>query len=339
MLLPASGNVFIAGGDVWNGTQTLNSPNNNSNLLDTASNTLTRGNAMQRARWYSSSTTLINGETYIQGGSGGGDRPEIRSAAGAFRTMDGVNTSALNTSFPRNFVAPDGRVFGYDSDSGQMYFVNTSGTGSIAMGARFNTGLSGGWHSSTAMYRPGRILQIGGNSNGAYTIDITSGTPVVAATQSMAATRQWLNATVLADGKVAATSGTVVAENASQPTNYVEIWDPQTGQWTRGPAAQRTRMYHSNAILLPDGSLLTSGGGAGSPTLSSDPNQNNLNAEIYYPPYLFAAGGLRAARPMITTAPNYIDIGKTYGVDVNGAAGVSRVTLVKTGSMSHSFNF
>ena len=35
----------------------------------------------------------------------------------------------------------------------------------------------------------------------------------------------------------------------------------------------------------------------------ADPNKNNLNAEIYYPAYLFAAGGVRAPRPTITTAP------------------------------------
>ena len=34
---------------------------------------------MNRARWYSTSTTLLNGEIYIQGGSGGTDRPEIRA--------------------------------------------------------------------------------------------------------------------------------------------------------------------------------------------------------------------------------------------------------------------
>ena len=339
LLLPQIGNVFIAGGDVWNGTQTTNGPNNNSNLYDSASTSLTRGINMNRQRWYSSSTTLMNGETYIQGGSGGGDRPEIRGVDGSFRLMSGINTSSIGTSFPRNFVAPDGRIFGYDAASGQMYYANTTGTGSIAIGAKFNTAISGGWFSSTAMYRPGRILQIGGNSNGAYTIDITSGTPVVAQTQSMSSTRAWVNATILADGKVVATSGSAVAGEATGANNIAETWDPATGLWKQGAVAQKMRLYHSNAILLPDGSVLVSGGGATQPTPLADPNKNNLNAEIYYPPYLFAAGGARAARPAIATAPAWIDIGKTYTLDVTGAASISRVTLVKTGSMSHSFNF
>jgi hypothetical protein len=294
VLLPQSGNLFIAGGDVWTGTQTTNGPNNNSNLYDSASASLTRGINMNRQRWYSSSITLINGETYIQGGSGGGDRPEIRGLDGSFRLMTGINTSAIGTSFPRNFVAPDGRVFGYDPGNGQMYRVDTTGSGTITMLGTFNTAYSGGWTSSTAMYRPGRILQIGGNSNGAYTIDITGGSPVVAQTQTMSSTRAWVNATVLPDGKVVATSGSAVAGESTGYNNIAEIWNPATGQWHQGAVAQKMRLYHSNALLLPDGSVLVSGGGATAPTMVSDPNKNNLNAEIYYPPYLFTANGARA---------------------------------------------
>ncbi|MFL6670602.1 MAG: galactose oxidase-like domain-containing protein, partial [Burkholderia ambifaria] len=338
VLLPQSGNVFIAGGDVWTGTKTTNGPNNNSNLYDSASMSLTRGINMNRSRWYSSSTTLINGETYIQGGSGGSDRPEIRGLDGTFRLMSTISTTGIGTSYPRNFVAADGRVFGYDPGNGQMYWVDPTGTGAITLLGKFNSAYTGGWYSTTAMYRPGRILQIGGNSNGAYTIDITSGAPVVAATQSLSSKRAWANATVLADGKVVATSGSDVAGEATGYNNIAEMWDPATGQWTLGAVAQKMRLYHSNALLLPDGSVLVSGGGATAPTLTTDPNKNNLNAEIYYPPYLFAPSGGRASRPVISNSPTWIDIGKTFGIDVANAASVSRITLVKTGSTSHSFN-
>jgi YVTN family beta-propeller protein len=339
LVLPQTGGVFIAGGDVWNGTSTTNGPNNNSNIFDGSANTLTRGPNMQRPRWYSSSTTLASGETYIQGGSGGGDRPEIRGLDGSFRLLSGAATSTIGTFFPRNFVAPDGRVFGYDPGSGRMYYVNPAGSGSISYAGTFNAAYSGGWYSSTAMYRPGRILQLGGNSNGAYTIDITGGTPVVTPTQSMSSTRAWVNATILADGQVVATSGSAVPGSPTGANNIAEIWNPATGQWLQGAVAQKMRLYHSNALLLPDASVLVAGGGAISPSPpSGDPNTNNLNAEIYYPPYLFAAGGIRATRPTITSAPDWIDIGKTFGIDITGAANVSRITLVKSGSTTHSFN-
>ena len=60
------------------------------------------------------------------------------------------------------------------------------------------------------MFRPGRILQFGGNSNGALVIDITSGTPVVTPTQSMSSQRRLVNAAILPNGKVLATGGSQV---------------------------------------------------------------------------------------------------------------------------------
>src|SRR5215475_8725506 len=65
VVLPQSGvGVFIAGGDNWTGTGTTNTGNNNSNVFSYNANTLTRGNNMNRARWYSSSIVTINGEVY-----------------------------------------------------------------------------------------------------------------------------------------------------------------------------------------------------------------------------------------------------------------------------------
>jgi hypothetical protein len=136
LVLPEGGSVFVAGGDNWTGTGTTNTGNNNTNVFNYNANTLTRGNNMNRARWYSSSTALPNGEVYIQGGSGGTDRPEIRASNGTFRLLSGADTSALDLMYPRNFVAPDGRIFGYDSN-GLMYYVNTSGTGSLVHVGQF----------------------------------------------------------------------------------------------------------------------------------------------------------------------------------------------------------
>lgn len=339
LLLPQSGDVFIAGGDNWTGTSTTNTGNNNSDIFDSATTTLARGPNMNRPRWYSSSITLLNGETYVQGGYGGIDRPEIRGVDGAFRLLNGVDTGALAYTVPRNFIAPSGKVFGYDIN-GNMYSVDPLATstdgktlGSITRFTQF-AGSYAGSTSSAAMFHPGRILQIGGNSNGALVIDINGPTPILTPTQPMSTQRQWVNATLLADGKVLATSGSQVANQPIGINNVAEIWDPTTGQWLQGASAAKARMYHSNALLLPDASVLVSGGGAPAPA----PEFNNLNAEIYYPPYLFTADGQRAPRPGITTAPDALEIGKTLVINVASATKIKRVTLVKTGSMTHSFN-
>ncbi len=333
LVLPGGNNVFISGGDVWNGTRVLNSANQNTNLFTLSDNTLTSQNNMQRPRWYGSSITLINGEVYIQGGSSGTDRPEVRQTDGTFRLLTGANTSSLHFMYPRNFVAPSGLVFGYDSD-GDMYIVNPAGNGTITSKGTF-AGPTGN-DSSAAMFRPGRILQFGGNSNLARIIDITGANPVVTVTGSLLKKRVLVNATVLPDGRVLATGGSGVWNSMTEVTNYAEIWDPGTGVWTQHASGVKARLYHSTALLLSDASVMVGGGGANSPSTSNP--QNNTNIEIYYPPYLYAPGGGPSARPIIVDAPPSIEIGETFAVDVAGSGPVTRVTLVKSGSVTHSWN-
>jgi YVTN family beta-propeller protein len=327
VVLPGGDQVFIAGGDNWTGTGTTNTGNNNSNLLTLSTNGLQRGINMNRPRWYSSSITLLNGETYIQGGSGGTDRPEVRQADGSFRLLSGANTSSLDFMYPRNFIAPDGLVFGYDS-AGRMFRVNPAGTGTLTSLGQFS-GPTGS-DSSAAMFRPGRILQFGGNSNGALVIDIRGATPSVTSTQSMSTQRRLVNATILADGKVLATGGSRTWNQLDLVNNSAEIWNPDTGTWTVGASGDRARLYHSGAILLPDASVLVLGGGAPGP-------QNNTNVELYFPPYLFAANGTLAPRLSIVSAPTVTDIGRTFNVDIAGG-NAARVVMIKSASVTHSWN-
>ena len=333
IILPQSGEILISGGDNWTGSGTTNTGNNNSNIFDFGDNSLARSANMNRSRWYSSSTALVNGEIYIQGGSGGADRPEVRDTSGGFRLLTGANTSGYATLFPRNFLSPDGRVFGYDT-SGKMYFVATGGAGSLSAVGQFSSS-NAGWTSGAAMFRPGKILQMGGNSNGAVVIDINGPQPVVTPTQSMSSQRRWVSATVLADGKVLATGGSRVENQLTDVNNRAEIWDPDTGQWHAGPqlhvgpSAAPARLYHSSALLLPDATVLVAGGGAPGPLV-------NTNAEIYQPPYLFDSNGDLAIRPVIQSAPDTANVGDSLAVQVDST--INRVTLVKSGSVTHSVN-
>ncbi len=329
MLLPASNTVFIAGGDNWTGTATNNVGNNNSNLFNAATNELTGAGNMNRPRWYSSSTMLLNGEIYIQGGAGGTDRPEIRAADGSFRLLTGADTSGLSYDFPRNFPAPDGRLFGFDT-AGRMYWVNTAGAGSVTPAGTFPSATTGG-DSTGAMFLPGRILQFGGNSNSAIVIDVTSGSPSVTATGALAYQRRLGVATVLPNGRVLATGGSIEWNVMNSVAYDAEIWNPATGQWALGATYTRARLYHSVALLLPDATVMVGGGGAPGP-------QNNLNHEIFYPPYLFKSDRTEAVRPTITTAPTVVDPGRTVQVSVSHDRPISKVSLVKSGSVTHGWN-
>lgn len=105
-----------------------------------------------------------------------------------------------------------------------------------------------------------------------------------------------------------------------------------TGQWRVAATAEKSRLYHSAALLLPDATVLVGGGGRPGPV-------TNRNAEIYEPSYLFTPDGGRAIRPVITSLstsePRY---GQTIQVDFQDATTIRRVSLHRLGSVTHSFD-
>ena len=138
----------------------------------------------------------------------------------------------------------------------------------------------------------------------------------------------------MADGKVLITGGSSVSNDLATAAYQTQIWDPATGHWTAGAKATIARLYHSNALLLTDGSVVTAGGGAPGPLA-------NFNAEIYYPPYLYAndGSGNPAARPVISSVtPQALKPGDALTVVMETTQLVLRITFVRIGSATHSIN-
>jgi len=344
LVLPEEDNVQIFGGDVTDGDgQSNNVANSDVTLFRLGDNTLTRTGAMNRKRWYATATTLPSGEIFLQGGLDGQDRPEVRQVDGKFRLMSGIDTNNLSWFYPRNFVGPDGNVFGFSGD--KMYRMRPLGNGVMESLGVYPGGNTGN-PTTAVMFEASKILQLAGgadaaNAHGsAYVIDIAAGAPKVTPTESLKRVRHWSTATVLPDGKVFVSGGAKYDASVYKATGYYpdgdvaytsELYDPGTGKWTDGATAKRMRLYHSTSLLLPNGSVLTMGGGAPGP-------QTNLNAEIYYPPYLFTADGKRAPRPSIASAPMTATAGTSIAIGTPDAAKIQKVVLVKTGSVTHSFD-
>jgi hypothetical protein len=85
------------------------------------------------------------------------------------------------------------------------------------------------------------------------------------------------------------------------------------------------RMYHSTAVLLPDGRVLSAGQSSG---------KMERTGEIFSPPYLFAG-----PQPTITSAPASLGYNQQFPISTPDYANVTRVALLKAGSVTHSNNF
>jgi hypothetical protein len=324
------GRLFLAGG---NKDQQLNGIVQ-THIFDPATNTWSLGPDMAAGRWYPTVTPLRNGEMLIT--SGRVDTPEVRMLDGALRTL---STASLSLPlYPWMDVAPDGRVFDSGPDQA-LRALDTSGTGAWqTLGQRDSINRDYGGH---AIYDIGKMLIAGGgpSTTDARVVDFNGATPKVTATAPMAYGRRQHNLTVLADGTVLATGGnssgaSLVDLNAG--VYAAELWNPATGQWKTLAAMQVTRQYHSTALLLPDGRVLSSGGG-----ICGTCDQVGYlakNAEIFSPPYLFQADGTLAPRPVIASAPATTTYGAQFTIGAGDAASIRRVALVRLGAVTHSDN-
>ncbi len=350
-LLPGSGDVLLVGGDrIVNGKR--NYANNDVNLFTPANNALTRqSQSMAYQRWYATLVTTATGEQAVIGGridrlfEGNAQypptddtyasTPEVYSATQGWRTLStatsewayGSKIQAWN--YPKAWWSPQGKVIVF-TVKGEIFALDVTGTGSVAKvpGAL----PAGAYNLPAAMYQPGKILSLRASAK-AVVVDINNTMPVITPAASLSADRRFGNATVLADGKVWANGGSSTGNDLVGARYDSETWDPSTGAWTLGASATKARLYHSISMLMPDGSVLTGGGGAPGPVAQ-------LNAEIYFPPYLYKTdgSGQPAARPVITTAPSAAAWGQSVAVAMSEANPVARMTLARFGAVTHAFS-
>ena len=264
-------------------------------------------------------------------------RPELWSRTAGWRQLPGGDDDAVFGSldqgwyYPRAWVMPAGDVFVL-ANSGATYRMTTAGSGALQKLAPSAAIPVTEARTQAVMYQPGKIFAVR-TRQAAVTVDITGANPVVARTPPSPRFRLYGNATLLADGQVWLNGGSAQGNVLTNDHFVSEMWNPATGQWSDMATATIPRLYHSSSILLPDATVMTGGGGDPGPV-------TNLNAEIYYPPYLYLkdGSGTPAPRPAITSAPDVLGWGENFAVGVSSATAISRVTLVRTGVVTHNFN-
>jgi hypothetical protein len=337
----ANGNVFVAGGNLDSALHGIRE----THTFDWKTETWSRGPDMQDGRWYPSVASMPNDEALIIGG--GPTTAEIRTTAGSLRRAQGIVTPA-SREYPFFQSAPDGRAL-LMGPMQTLSMIDTAGAGAItAFGARDAINRT---YGSYAPYDIGKYLVAGGgavaedNLSGvptrtAVTINTRSGTPVASATGALTNRRRQHNLTVLADGSVLATGGQSTNGGGgnvdlANAVYNAERWNPATGQWAVLAPATVAREYHSTAILLPDGRVLTGGGGICGPCDTVGYLRRDF--EIFTPPYLYrqdGSGGL-ATRPTTSGVPASTTYKTAFTMSSPQAASIRKVGLVRLGAPTH----
>lgn len=338
-LLPGSTALIIANGNTAKATRRYGTRSIKS--FDPANNQLSEQSENNVPRWYPTLLSLPDGRLVLLGGRQQqhvpAPVPELYSPGTGWALLpsaassDAFGEADEAWSYPVAALAPDGSIIILGRTKAYRMTLGSALPGSAAI---TDTGVAlpaGAVSLPLAMFSPGKILSL--REDGAAIIaDINQTPPVISRLPPLSQLRHWANATVIADGRVLISGGSSVANKLQGVAYNVEIFDPVTGHFTLGAPGSKPRLYHSTALLLPDASVLISGGGAPGPV-------RNLNAEIYYPPYLYSASGAPAARPVISAASTVAAVGGSISASMADTQPVSRLTLVRFGSATHARNF
>jgi hypothetical protein len=245
--------------------------------------------------------------------------------------------------YPRLHLAPSGHVFFstiakenlrfYDPISGKYNGVTVSG-GS----ADYHRG--SGFTSVVLPILPDDLENVWVLACGAAStekINISANSPAweSAGTPPLAKQRVNACAVLLPTGAVFLNGGEIKDDPVSLPP--AELYHPPIdwsqlqytagpGQWEQIETPLVKRGYHSVALLMPDGRVWIAG------STWSDWTQGERRMEVYTPPYIVPG------RVKIEQAPPSVGYAARFEVRLSSSAAISRVVLIRCGSVTHAFD-
>jgi hypothetical protein len=334
-LLP-DGRVLVVGGHIAN---FVGIPD--ANIFNPFTSSWTQIPSMSYGRWYPTAISLPDGRVLVVAGDDGCQgcwvaNPEIYNpSTNTWTQLSGASNPL--PEYPHLFVISDGRVLATGAFE-QPIAAQILDIDSQTWTTVDPVVIDG--HSSV-MYAPDKVMKSGTSATSdppswaaettTYVLDMTQAQPSWRETPPMVFARAYHNLTILPDGDVLATGGGSTTDTFDQTGAVLaaESWSPNTETWTVMAPMSVPRLYHSTALLLPDGRVLVAGGGRFGGGAAND----KLNAEIYSPPYLF-----RGSRPSITSAPSLVSYNMSFSISTPSATTTAKVVMLPLGSVTHHFN-
>ncbi|HET9725591.1 MAG TPA: galactose oxidase-like domain-containing protein [Gemmatimonadales bacterium] len=328
------------------------------NIFDPVSETWASGlPKMAKGRWYPTVTTLWDGRMLTMGGRDSASKVQTKPEIWENNQWVLLTNPTLNIPYyPRNFVAPNGRVF-YAGERIVSRWFNPDAVTTNGRGVWVSTQMPHVWqfnrdYGSAVMYESGKVLYAGGGGYSTWgqspdpkaavptataeIIDLNQSSPAWANTDAMNLPRRHLNATILPDGQVLVTGGTSAGgfNTLSGAVHAAEVWNPKTGHWTQLASHTIDRAYHSVSLLLPDGTVLHGASGDAAVPGSTQLYPRQTNHEIFRPPYLF-----KGVRPTITAvSQTTVGYGQKFTLTTAFGLQITDVRWIRLGSVTHAFN-
>lgn len=166
------------------------------------------------------------------------------------------------------------------------------------------------------------VLNAGGGSpatSAAQMIDLGAAEPAWRPIAEMNHPRWFPNSALLPDGRLFVVGGGRLYNE--DPVMEPEIFDPATESWTPDVPMEVPRLYHSTALLLPDGRVWVAG------------RDGETRMELYSPDYLSAG-----PRPILFAAPEGVAYGQIFPIPMADAGDVASVCFIRTSTVTHAFN-
>ena len=295
-----------------------------------------------QGRWYPSGVVLSSGSVLVCSG--------LNNTSGAVNTSvqiwTGTAWTAAGTAFksvplyPRLHLLPNGKIFesGSNQDS-QMYDQATKAFTFVA-NTIFNRNRDYGTSVLLPLtpengFKP-NVMIMGGSSPVATDttelIDLSVPSPKWVAGPAMVKGRIQMNATILPNGKVLASGGSVNDEDNATAVKEAQLYDSAINSFSSASSMEFPRLYHSNTMLLPDATVVSLGGNPVRKVYQPE-------IEIYSPPYLFNSDGSPAKRPTITdVAPGELHYGEQFNVSTPEAENIKFIVLIRAGAVTHAFD-
>lgn len=153
-------------------------------------------------------------------------------------------------------------------------------------------------------------------------LDTAASNPVWQPLASMPQPRARQNTVILPDGTLVTIGGNGLGHPFEQTQREALLYNPANNAWKSLASQQQERAYHSTALLLPSGEVLSAGD-------TRDGNPANHTLELFSPPYLY-----KGVRPVLLDVPHQAALGTKFQIRVDQA--ISKVVLMAPGATTHA---